>query len=103
MSRKHGSPLSQNTSVDRYTVSVKVAAQMTSICGTRIFAAIRSGELKSLKVGKSRLIRVADLHAWIDSFAVQDPDSVTTYDRNGRPIEIAGPGMARSITSVNVV
>ena len=84
MSQKHASPLSQNTSVDRYTVSVKVAAQMTSICGTRLFAAIRSRELKSIKVGKSRLIRVADLHAWIDSFAVEDANSVASFDWDGK-------------------
>lgn len=69
------SPLPPTSSVDRYTVSVKIAAQMTSICATRIFDAIRTRQLPSVKVGKSRLIKVIDLHAWIDSFQNQTTEA----------------------------
>jgi excisionase family DNA binding protein len=54
--------------VSPITVSVKTASKMTSICQARVFKAIAKGDLKSFKVGKSRLIKVVDLHAWIDGY-----------------------------------
>jgi len=45
------------------------AARLTGIGRTRVFDLMSKGHLPSFKVGRSRLIRVADLQAFIDRTA----------------------------------
>jgi excisionase family DNA binding protein len=53
-----------NASVEPIAVSPAEAARLAGIGRTTIYAAIGSGELSSLKLGKRRLIVVATLRAW---------------------------------------
>ncbi|NQW09430.1 MAG: helix-turn-helix domain-containing protein [Alphaproteobacteria bacterium] len=57
----------QDMTTERVAVSVEDAAAMAGIGRTTIYAALGSGTLPSLKIGKRRLIRVEALKAWIAS------------------------------------
>lgn len=43
------------------------AGKMTGLARTQIYKAIKDGDLKSLKIGKRRLIRVDALKEWLAS------------------------------------
>jgi len=45
------------------------AARLAGIGRTRLYEAITNGELPSLKLGTRRLIKLADLEAWLDRHA----------------------------------
>jgi excisionase family DNA binding protein len=51
--------------VDRLAVSPSKAATISGIGRTKLYEALTSGELPSLKVGTRRLIRIAALEAWL--------------------------------------
>jgi len=59
-----------NSSVEPITVSPAEAARLAGIGRTTIYAAISSGELSSLKLGKRRLIVVTSLRAWLQAHQV---------------------------------
>jgi excisionase family DNA binding protein len=59
-----------NASLDPIAVSPAEAARLAGIGRTTIYAAISSGSLSSLKVGKRRLIAVATLRAWLQAHQV---------------------------------
>jgi excisionase family DNA binding protein len=59
-----------NASVEPIAVSPAEAARLAGIGRTTIYAAISSGELSSLKLGKRRLIVVATLRAWLQAHQV---------------------------------
>jgi excisionase family DNA binding protein len=46
-------------------VSPAVAARLAGLGRTTIYAALKTGDLKSLKVGARRLILVETLRAWL--------------------------------------
>lgn len=50
---------------DALAVSPAVAARLAGLGRTTIYAALKAGELKSLKVGARRLILVETLRAWL--------------------------------------
>lgn len=52
--------------VERLAVGVEEAADMLGIGRSSVFALMNAGALKSLKVGKRRLIAVAELRAFLD-------------------------------------
>jgi excisionase family DNA binding protein len=54
-------------SVDPLAVSVEDAAKRAGLGRTEIYRAIKSGNLKSLKIGKRRRIRVDALREWLIS------------------------------------
>jgi excisionase family DNA binding protein len=59
--------MTQQSTVDhRLAVSVEEAAAMLSVGRTTLYAAISTGELPSLKIGRRRLIRIQTLESWID-------------------------------------
>jgi excisionase family DNA binding protein len=47
--------------------SIAGAAKLASVCRSKIYDAIRDDKLKSFKLGRRRLIMVADLKAFLDS------------------------------------
>jgi excisionase family DNA binding protein len=51
-------------------VSPAEAARLAGLCRTSIYSALASGELKSLKIGKRRLIAVEALRTWLLSHEV---------------------------------
>jgi excisionase family DNA binding protein len=59
-----------NSTVEPIAVSPAEAARLAGIGRTTIYAAISSGELSSLKLGKRRLIVVAALRAWLQAHEV---------------------------------
>ena len=67
MSAQAASP---NSPVEPIAVSPAEAARLAGIGRTTIYAAITSGELSSLKLGKRRLIVVASLRAWLQAHQV---------------------------------
>jgi len=54
-----------DTMNERLAVSVEDAAAMAGVGRTTLYAALGNGSLRSLKIGKRRLIRVEALNAWI--------------------------------------
>ena len=59
------------TTREPLSVSPIEAARLSSLGRTVIFNLMRNGELPSFKVGRRRLIRMADLRALIDRLALQ--------------------------------
>jgi len=55
----------QGTSDDRLAVSPSEAARIAGIGRTTLYAAIGSGQLRSLKIGKRRLITIEALRKWL--------------------------------------
>ncbi len=54
--------------ISPYALSIQEACRFSGLGRTRLYAAISSGELKTLKVGTRRLVPVAALEAWLASF-----------------------------------
>jgi excisionase family DNA binding protein len=46
-------------------VQVETAARMAGVSRTEIYRAIKNLDLKSLKIGKRRLVRIDALRAWL--------------------------------------
>ena len=57
------------------------AARLAGIGRTRLYEAITNGELPSLKLGTRRLIKLADLEAWLDRHTVSRVHAATDGDR----------------------
>jgi excisionase family DNA binding protein len=51
--------------IERIAVSPSEAARLAGIGRTRLYEAIGSGSLRSLKIGKRRLITVEALREWL--------------------------------------
>ncbi len=60
-----GTPQNSDGALYRLAVSPAEAARLTSVGRTKLYEAISSGALRSLKVGKRRLITVEALRAWL--------------------------------------
>jgi len=52
-------------------LSVEACARVTGLGRTKLYEALATGELPSLKIGRRRLIRVATLEAWLASLERQ--------------------------------
>jgi excisionase family DNA binding protein len=52
---------------ERLAVSVEDVAAMAGIGRTTLYGALGDGSLKSIKIGKRRLIKVDALEAWINA------------------------------------
>ena len=52
---------------DRLAVSPAEAARLAGVGRTTIYEAIGSGTLRSLKIGKRRLILIVSLRAWLET------------------------------------
>ena len=64
-------PVSRSPSAaEPLAVSPAEAARLAGLGRTTIYAALGSGELKSLKIGKRRLIAVDALRSWLISHEV---------------------------------
>jgi len=55
----------QNARGDRIAVSPAEAARMAGVGRTTLYAALGTGELRSLKIGKRRLIMIKWLEDWL--------------------------------------
>ena len=55
------------SAAERLAVSPAEAARITGIGRTTLYAALGSGALRSLKIGKRRLITIEALKAWLDN------------------------------------
>ena len=55
----------RDKTAERLAVSVEDAAAMAGVGRTTLYAALSAGSLRSLKIGKRRLIRLEALRAWI--------------------------------------
>jgi hypothetical protein len=47
--------------------TIEDAARLSTICRTSVYAAIKSGELKTRKHGKRTLVLDRDLRAWLEA------------------------------------
>ena len=56
-----------NAVSDRMAVSPAEAARLAGVGRTTIYEAIGSGALRSLKIGKRRLILIVSLRAWLET------------------------------------
>lgn len=50
-------------------VSPNEAARLAGVGRTTLYAALATGELKSLKIGTRRLIKVTAIHDWLEQNA----------------------------------
>lgn len=63
-----------NASNDRQTpiqpiaVSPNEAARIAGVGRTTLYAALKTGDLKSLKIGTRRLIKVTAIHDWLEQY-----------------------------------
>lgn len=48
-------------------VTVEAAAESLAVSRTTAYALVRSGRLRSVKIGKSRRVAVADIDAFVES------------------------------------
>ena len=55
----------QNARGDRIAVSPAEAARMAGVGRTTLYAALGTGQLRSLKIGKRRLIMIKWLEEWL--------------------------------------
>jgi excisionase family DNA binding protein len=69
-----GRTLNDSTVADRLAVSPAEAARLAGVGRTTIYKTIRSGDLRSLKIGKRRLILIASIREWLET-AQQAVDS----------------------------
>ena len=60
-------PISNDDCDGRFAVSPAEAARRAGLGRTTIYAALKAGDLKSLKIGTRRLIMVDTLKAWLAS------------------------------------
>ena len=56
----------------RITVSISETAEMTGMSRSRIYQLIQNGSLKSVSLGRRRLIRVRDIEAMLDAAGGQE-------------------------------
>lgn len=56
----------------RITVSISETAEMTGMSRSRIYQLIQNGNLKSVSLGRRRLIRVRDIEAMLDAAGGQE-------------------------------
>ena len=61
--------------VNRLLYGMDEAADVTSLSKRKLYQLISSGELASVKVGKRRLIRAADLDVFVQSLTDRTPDA----------------------------
>ncbi len=54
-----------NQAAQILAVSPNEAARLCSIGRTTLYAALSSGELKSIKIGTRRLIKISAIHDWL--------------------------------------
>lgn len=62
----------QSQMIRPLAVSPSEAARMAGIGRTKLYQVLAANQLVSIKLGSRRLIRVADLEAWLDSLSVED-------------------------------
>jgi excisionase family DNA binding protein len=62
--------LSSRDKLEPLAVSVEEAARLAGVSRTMLYQALRSGGLKSLKIGSRRLITIEALDAWLHLHAV---------------------------------
>jgi len=56
-----------NPEIEPLTVRVAIAVQITGLSRSRIYEIIKSGELETVKVGRSTLVKYASLKALLSS------------------------------------
>jgi excisionase family DNA binding protein len=61
-------------------LSVREAAALAGVGRTILYAAVGSGELPSLKVGRRRLIRIESLEAWLKSLETETSASASAAE-----------------------
>jgi excisionase family DNA binding protein len=69
-------PLNQKLLLD-----IREVTALTGICRDAVYLAIRAGDLKACKRGKSTLVRQADLHSWVGAL----PPYVPAVDSKAAP------------------
>lgn len=57
--------------MDRLLLSVSGAAEATSLSRSFLYERIRSGDLKSIKIGAARRVHVDDLRQFVDTLREQ--------------------------------
>jgi excisionase family DNA binding protein len=63
--------VSSRDKVERLAVSVGEAARLAGVSRTMLYQALRSGGLRSLKIGSRRLITIEALDAWLHLHAAE--------------------------------
>ena len=84
-----------NAVSDRLAVSPAEAARLAGVGRTTIYEAIRSGALRSLKIGKRRLILIVSLRAWLET-AQQALDAAAHERAHAIPDADASEGRIRA-------
>jgi excisionase family DNA binding protein len=62
----------QSQMIRPLAVSPSEAARMAGIGRTKLYQVLAANQLVSIKLGSRRLIRVADLEAWLDNLSVEN-------------------------------
>jgi len=62
---------------EKLLVSVEEAAELLSVSRRHMYSLLSAGELESVKVGRSRRVRMSVLREWVENLpasAFEDPD-----------------------------
>ena len=70
---------------DKLLYRIPEVAEHLSISRSKVYELLKSGELRSVHIDRSRLVRARDLHAYVDSLAADD-------DGGTRPASRAAAG-----------
>jgi len=66
--------------VTPFAYSIAQACALSSVGRTTLYAAIGRGELRTLKVGRRRLITAEALHAWLNSCPAETSNATEVRD-----------------------
>ncbi len=59
----------------QFLLTPEQAADQLNVCRTKLYSLLTSGDLASVKIGRSRRIPVDALHAYVESLRSQPPVS----------------------------
>jgi excisionase family DNA binding protein len=69
--------------IPRIAVSIEEASAISGVGRTTLYQALGVGGLPSLKVGRRRLVLVADLQGWLSAHLVAGPETRAMPMREG--------------------
>ena len=85
--------------VDRITVPIDEFCKLTDICRSVVYAYLQSNELRSVKIGRRRMIVVASYKEMVER-AMREQPEYTPGRRPGRPRKIAHLAASEHAASV---
>jgi excisionase family DNA binding protein len=65
---------------ERIVLTIPEVMDTTGLSREFVYKQVRTRQLRSMKVGRRRLVRIADLEAWLDAFTDTGDDTDTAAE-----------------------